>query len=734
MSLSAADGGPLAPLIRPYINWAIVPADRIERLEFILGTLDDEHFPGGIIPRVHSGAMRYYAVASSREQWRRLVPLIRASVGATITDFTGPGAPFNEDDPLEAVLIENGYSQGASFTAGADVQRGRYAVAALARLRRLVDESHNTITTQPRATGEVLRAFELSLAALDRRSAEDALAFLRENLRLDAINLGFLTVRLHASFHEWERIRQLDIFTSLCQTRRTPKVTIALAEAVYRTTLLHSERADDPNQAFSFFRTSVLPYVGNLFSSCPALVTPAAAKAFLLAAGTVTPSDRQLADRLDRMSVEWPEHDTIFFRRLFEWGFPAEVPPPEVRAPSVSDFEGQIEVLRTEPDHPSLNRARVGLMAATQLNTLEAFQAVVAYVERLQPDECEVLLDNPYNRSSYNSILEVAGGYSAPKNWAEWITCLETAPLAVSYEFTNRAVSEWRVSEHLRNERDIRDLVKAIESVPTVAQERLFDTIPYLVQWLQEDNSWPASSLLTLYRAIYDHLMLQLSLRWRREAVGAARELLDGILQLGPDKTEYTRLLDDLGDVLPTDVGRTDLDVLLELSELTVAHAAPCPDARQRLWGRIVAALNPVRPGMTNRELLQINDLGEIFGMDEVFPVPENAPEEPTGPSALEGKTVAIYTLTEPVAQRVKRVLNKLHSGLHVDTLHDRVGSPRLAELARRADVFVVCWRSAAHAATEMIERLRPADAVTLRPDGKGSTSILRAIEEHYLT
>ena len=40
-------------------------------------------------------------------------------------------------------------------------------------------------------TGEVLREFDLALAALDRRSAENALTFLRVNLRLDAMKPGF---------------------------------------------------------------------------------------------------------------------------------------------------------------------------------------------------------------------------------------------------------------------------------------------------------------------------------------------------------------------------------------------------------------------------------------------------------------------------------------------------------------------------------------------------------------
>ena len=112
MSLLAADGTPLAPLIRLHVNWTGATPDRLERLNMILGTLEDDLFPGGVIPHVRSGEMHYYAVASSTEQWRQLVPLLRASIGSTITDFTGPRVPFDEDDPLAAILIDNGYTRG----------------------------------------------------------------------------------------------------------------------------------------------------------------------------------------------------------------------------------------------------------------------------------------------------------------------------------------------------------------------------------------------------------------------------------------------------------------------------------------------------------------------------------------------------------------------------------------------------------------------------------------------
>ena len=458
MSLTTIDGVAIEPLIRPFLNWPDLPVDRLERLETILGTLEDERFPGGIIPRFQSGAMLYYAVAPSSEQWRRLVPLLRAAVGSTITDFTGPEVPFDENDPLESVLIENGYPQGARFTAGNEVKRGRYALTALARLRTLVDESRITPRAEPRATGEVLRAFQSALAAFDRQSAQDALAFLRSNLRLDAVNLRFLTVRLHATFQEWGSIRQLDFFPSLCQTRRTPQVTDDLATAIYQTVILPFEREDDPEQAVSVFRADILPHTGSLFDSCPPSVTPAAGKAFLIAAGTITPPNRQLADHLKEMAVEWPSHQVAFFNRLFDFAFAGATPAPTVELAPQHLFGDEIETLRAEMSSPTLERALAGLIAATQVDTLDAFQVVLSYVERLQVREREELLVNPFNLSAYEHMVDAAGGREIPKNWAEWITRLTDSPLTESQEFAKLAMREWQVHDHLKTEADIRAL------------------------------------------------------------------------------------------------------------------------------------------------------------------------------------------------------------------------------------------------------------------------------------
>ena len=117
--------------------------------------------------------------------------------------------------------------------------------------------------------------------------------------------------------------------------------------------------------------------------------------------------------------------------------------------------------------------------------------------------------------------------------------------------------------------------------------------------------------------------------------------------------------------------------------------------------------------------------MSPVPGLPDAFAA---APEPPRAIPVLPPHfLVAIYTLTESVGKRAAELLKSLYPGIRVELVHDHVSTPRLEELARNANVFVVVWRSAKHAATQAIEQLRPA-LPTLYPPGSGCASLLRIV------
>ena len=127
LSLKGSDGSPLAAHVRPLLGWEVIREEQLSRvlgnMEDVLGTLEDDVFPGAIIPMVMNREMHYYAVAPTQAQQQRLLALLRASIGRTITDFSGQLVQFDAGYGLEALLTQNGYPSGFRFSNGSDAKR-----------------------------------------------------------------------------------------------------------------------------------------------------------------------------------------------------------------------------------------------------------------------------------------------------------------------------------------------------------------------------------------------------------------------------------------------------------------------------------------------------------------------------------------------------------------------------------------------------------------------------------
>ena len=724
MALPLIDERTAVAQLRPLLDWPLnVRPERLALLETVLTTIENGRFPGAIIPRYMNGTMVYYAMAATASEWRRLVPLMRSAVGSTVSDFTGLRVELKQADPLEATLSAIPGLIGARFTAGSDQARGRFTLSALARLCTLLDEAPLRREIAPRATGEVLRSFELSIAGLDRVAAQESLAFLSANRRLDALNLRFLTVRLHAEFKEWDELRGLDFFSALCQVRRSSAVTNAMTEALYQTAILPAEFARDPTRALAIFKRDFHGNSGSLFARLPPHPTPAAAKAFALSALSFDPVNASMLDSLEEVAADWSLEDLAFFHDLLSLS-------TGIRRPTTEAAADPFAVLQDDDLAATVEAAIAGMLAAIPLEDLRSAQLVLDYVNRLPEEDRRELLERRVYRAIYEDLCDRVGGDTVPTSWTQWLEMLASAPVDRVLSWAATAVHEWPVPEQLSTVQDAHHMADAMSRVPPSAQDKLLDTLPFIVSWVRGDPRWPFRPAIPLYTEVYEFLTLLLSSGWRREALSAAKVVLDGLLELAPNQSEYTRALDQMCSVIPQEAGLSDIEGLLDLVELAVIHTCPDPDAKQRLWARTYGALSPMQARFSRDERALANQLGGLFGMPSLFPEPAKLPEESSQRQWLNGKTVAVYTLTESVGERVRSLLEQLYPGITVRLSYDKVASPQLDDLARKADVFIICWRSAAHAATNRITQLRPKTAPTLWSEGKGSSSILRSLHE----
>ena len=115
----------------------------------------------------------------------------------------------------------------------------------------------------------------------------------------------------------------------------------------------------------------------------------------------------------------------------------------------------------------------------------------------------------------------------------------------------------------------------------------------------------------------------------------------------------------------------------------------------------------------------------------ETFDLSTESTEPNNFAARIQGLHIAIYSLTESSSRQAKAAIEEAAPTTIVDCNADHGGTARLRALAENADVFVVAWLSAKHAATDFIREHR-AGRPLLYARGRVFSSILCAIEDHF--
>lgn len=708
-------------------------ADSINRplLEDILVTATEEMFPGAILPRCGGAITLYYAVAPTPQIWRELRPLLLSFAGKTVTNFSGVPAILDTNDPTEALL--SGLSPHAVARLIPSQDTEKLALHSLRRLCTMIINMQAVKRVRPEPTSLILKKFRCALVVFDREEAEKCLDRLRRELRLDALNLRFLEVQLYASLGEWSVLRSRPFFNQLCLTRRSLPVTCALIEALYRATILPIEGVGDSERLLELHRSEIRPISGDLFQFLPPNASLCVLKAFALEALS-TPTPRlDLMARLEEIAASEPKGSfSLFWHSVNKSG--------AVRTDgTTTGLEDSLRTLIARPGTPDLQSAKAMLLAVAQIGTLDAYRGASLYLERLSSSQRDELLRVSWLRELWRTIDYELGWKRIPEDWVEWSQLLASEEFEESYVIAEKACEEWPLDTHLNYPAKVKRLADALSSVPDgLASERLIDALPLLIDWLRRDSRFPNRSMIPLYETLLTILALNPG---RSDAeLTMASHLTDALLSCGLDVPQYTRVLDDVLEIVRTAAGVRTLDWILDTMELTVIHPAPDASVRQSFLYGMLDAMMPLSTRLSRTQAELAANLGRLLGWQTdkipafrelLIKVGSNSKEEHRI-SRLSGLSIAIHTLSEGAARHISEMLRRLIPEIRVELNHDHVGTPNLKALARNADLFVIATQSAKHAATDFIRIHRPVKPI-LFSKGRGSSSILRALQEYAL-
>lgn len=363
--------------------------------------------------------------------------------------------------------------------------------------------------------------------------------------------------------------------------------------------------------------------------------------------------------------------------------------------------------------------------AAEAPGVRRASQARVA-IAALPQEDRNTLIESGAGRRALAEVGDL--GELAPTNWLGWLQMLSDRRFSHSMTVAQEGASQWPAAGIITLEQaaPLADGLIEVGLSEGLARDRLLESIPWLVSWVKNDPGYPRRPLKDVYTALLGLFALMES-RGQSER-DAAADLMDACLTLGVTAEGYRQLLADLRTMVDAGAGQSSIYWLIDLAAILLQHTAPDADQRLAFLNTLLGSFQSHLRLLTPGQRAAYNRVAAGASWPTLPPPLET--DTASGLGALRGQSVAIYTLTESAARQAEAAIKEQEPSIRVDLAHDHVASPKLARLARDADVFVLTAAAAKHAATDCILANRGHRPLLYAP-GRGFSGIVRVLEAY---
>jgi hypothetical protein len=351
----------------------------------------------------------------------------------------------------------------------------------------------------------------------------------------------------------------------------------------------------------------------------------------------------------------------------------------------------------------------------TLLEELTSLPSAVDRIRQAAPALADAITVTPGpDGTGGNAIAPPDDEQAQPSSWVGLIAAAVECPSIAESALSREAWREWTPPAH-----EDEALAAALGDLDDVAAEHAWTVVgPFIdVDGYQQPAALSARELINNALA-YSRFspgdlagLVALTEITLRSALGAA---------------EYAGLLDDLRAECGRWASPDRAVAVLDLTDLLARAACPDNEPRLRLAISLLRPLADHHLRLDPDQLSLARQLSVELETGLTWPeVAEGVPLPITPGTEL---NVLLYSLDEGVLRRVSAILSVIAPALKVQLSHDHVGSPRLRQRSRQADVIVLATRCATHAATGFIRSNATASALVREADGSGSASLLRAV------
>lgn len=672
----------------------------------LLETADCADFPGALVPeQALDGEILVVAIALPSD-WRRLCPVLRAFAGPTLTSFDGLPTTGQVAPDLLAVLAEAGHCVTAAIKVPTEQSGREMALRALVRARDTFARAPSLTRAPPEPTSWLLVKFQDFLNVGRRESAGAVLLRLRDELRLDALNLRSLEVQLLATFDDWAGIVNLPGFLNLTRARRTPFTTALLLEALYQAYVATAFEAADQVAVETIYAQQVRVLAAPMLKT--PLPTSLRAGGWRLAALELlcSPAREDLLKGAAARSA------------VLGWIAP--------RLSAIDRLE-ESSALRLN----TTDEARDRVIAGEERESVDAMSAALAALARLDDTQRAMLARAEPFCSALRALEQEAGSSSVPNSWPMWLARIWDPAFTNALALARMGAEEWPIADDATDPVGVASLLDALNKAQSnsLAAERTAQALPYIVAALRLDPLFPNSAMGPVYSSLLT--LLALGSARGSSVYDSSLVLVEGLLSIGTDAAQYRELAADVDELAGEGFGVRMVYWTLELIEAFMRSPAPDTAAREKLMHSVLARLTPLRGRLSCLQQAAVHSLSTEFGWTFDLPPAEQAMSSDGLASHLRGKSIAIYSLVDGASRQAKAALQALSGDIDVQCSADHGGTSQLRALAINSDLFVIAWAAAKHAATEFI-RAHRSDRPIVYAKGTGVSSLLRAIEEYF--
>lgn len=665
----------------------------------LLFTVKDDKFPGAIIPTENL----YYIVSSSEKEWRLLFPMIKAFMSPSVVEPSCAVKHLDQHNPIDKVLMPLGLKSVLKVPVPKNTIANHPADKVYEKIfERMYELYKQTVFHQvsyPEHTSVLLERFKDALKFNDDFEALSCMQQIKNEQRLDALNIIFMEIEYFYAKQDWQGIMELDQLDQVLITRKPLQIRMHLVETLYYTYL-----ENDINNPKRVLKLITRHFLSLLSVKCPANATDIVKTVYFIAVeGKVIDSSS-----IDKII------GTIDDNKIL-----------------LSETKQNVKKIYTDTNQKDIEDSKVDIISvravtieASNEDSVESITKAKEQFEQL-PVEDQLIIEETLTN---DDIVEKE---ILPTSWIEWVSNLSNEEFLNSQEIAEKGVEEWLISEQLNDTVSIKNIVEEILGLNELGVKKFIKSTPDIIEALARDVNYPNTLHLPLYIGVLE--LISLNDVQDHRSLYITQDLTSLILELGPNREEYKETMEYIGIIVEHVNGKKFINWLLDYAEIIISENSKDEQLKNSVIEKILNNLYNQSEWIEEYHLKLIFKIASTVDLVELFSeISFEADETQEDPwEKYTNSIIGIYSLTESALRHAQEYLEEHIEGVRVITNHDKAATTALQNMANVSDYQVLVTQSAKHAATGEIQKiLRKKNKDPLFSKGKGSSSIIAALIE----